>query len=174
LKNDADFFDVMFIDNYNKNYVYLLKYLISLIGDPYKAEDFAHDIFVRIYKSKKNDLTGQSFRNYLKIAAKNIALDYMKNQMREDLKNKRKMPELDEGFYMDMDAAVIEGEVLSTVNEVLEVFSEKSRKIFVSRIIENKPRWQVSKEEKITPYAVKRLENEVIMRLREKLKDYLR
>ncbi len=58
LKKAYDPFDVVFEEIYNKNYTYLVKYLYLLVYDLNIAEDLAHDIFLRIYKSKNSEITG--------------------------------------------------------------------------------------------------------------------
>jgi len=81
--------------------------------------------------------------------------------------------DLNEAFYLNLENSIIEGEVISTVQDVLEDFSERSKKIFISRIFENKTRRQVSEEEKISPHLIKRIETEILYILRKKLRHYL-
>ena len=176
MKKSDDSFDAVFVEMYNQNYTYLVKYLCLLVFDISVAEDLAHDIFLRIYKSKNNEIAGAKLRNYLRKAAKNIVIDYLRKTAREEAKNNKIIPELKELndlFYMNLENSVIEGEVLSTVHDVLENFSERNRKIFISRIMEQKTRNAVSKEENISPHAVKKIENEILYELRQKLKQYL-
>jgi len=176
LKTSDDPFDLVFIDIYNQNYNYLVKYLYLLVYDLNVAEDLAHDIFLRIYKSKNNNISGLQLRNYLKKSARNIAVDHLRHLSREEMKYQKIIPELkdlNEAFYLNLENSVIEGEVISTVRDVLEDFSERSRKIFISRIIENKTRREVSEEEKISPHSIKRIESEILYVLRKKLKHYL-
>jgi len=175
LKKAYDKFDVIFEDIYNKNCTYLVKYLFLIVNDLDIAEDLAQEIFLRIYKLKNYEIFGEKFRNYLKKSARNIAIDHLRRISREEARNKRIIPELknlDEILYLNLESSVVEGEVLSTVHDVLENFSEKNRKIFISRIMEHKTRKQVSEEEKMSSHAVKKIENEILFRLREKLKQY--
>ncbi|HNX25270.1 MAG TPA: sigma-70 family RNA polymerase sigma factor [Spirochaetota bacterium] len=176
MKNSYDSFDEKFEKIYRNNYLYLVKYLFLFVHDFNIAEDLAHDIFLRIYKSKNAVITGDQIRNYLKIAARNIAIDHLRKQSREEAKNKKIIPELkeyDEAFYSSLENSVIEGEVMSTVNDVLDNFTERGRKIFLSRIMEHKTRKKVSEEEDISLYTVKRIENEILYKLRAELKQYL-
>ncbi len=176
MKKTVDSFDSFFNEIYSQNYQFLVKYLYLLVNDLNLAEDFSHDIFLRIFKSRNTGLTGVNLRNYLKKAAKNIAIDHFRQSAREEAKHKKIIPELkelDESFYLNIENFVIEGEVLSTVNDVLDEFSQKNRKIFVSRVIENKTRRQVSREEKISSYDIKKIEDAILFKLRKKLKQYL-
>jgi RNA polymerase sigma factor (sigma-70 family) len=121
-------------------------------------------------------MTGKKFKNYIKKAAKNIVVDHLKKQERDEAKTMKLIPvlkELDETIYSSLEDSVIEGEVLSTVHDVLEEFSEKNRKVFISRMFEQKTRKQICEEEKITTYGVKRIEDEILYTLRKKLKHFL-
>ena len=176
LEKEYDPFDVIFIDMYDKNYMYLVKYLFLLVNDFSIAEDLAHDIFLRVYRSKNIDINGLKFRNYIKKAARNIVIDHLKRSARNEAKNRKMIPvlkELDEAIYFSLEDCIIEGDVISTVQDVLDEFSEKNRKIFVSRILEQKSLKKVSEEEKISSHVVKRVENEILYTLRKKLKHFL-
>lgn len=172
----VDPFDLFFEEIYSEHYPFLVKYLYRLVQDIDLAEDFTHDIFLRIYKSRNTAVVGISPKCYLRISARNIAVDHFRHSAREEAKKKKIIPELeelDELFYFDIENIVIKGEVLTTVNDVLEEFSERNRKIFVARIIENKTRRQVSEDEKISSYNIKKIEDKILSKLREKLKHYL-
>jgi len=170
-----DSFDLLFIDIYDKNYTYLVNYLLLLVNDLSIAEDLAHDIFLRVYRSKNTDITGQKFRNYIRKAARNIAIDHLKRSARDEAKSNKIIPvlkELDETFYFNLEDNIIEGDVISTVHDVLEEFSEKNRKIFISRILKHKTRKQVCEEEEMSSYIVKRIEDEILYTLKQKLKQF--
>jgi len=175
LEKVCDPFDVIFIEIYNKNYAYLVKYLYLFVHDLNIAEDLAHDIFLRIYKSRNTEITGSKFRNYIKKAARNIAIDHARKVSRDKAKIEKIIPEItdiNDAFYSSLENSFIEGEIISTVQDILDNFPERNRKIFISRMMEYKTRKQVSEEEQISSYSVKRIENEILYRLREKLKQF--
>ena len=170
-----DSFDVSFIDFYDKNYIFLVRYLFILVHDFNIAEDLAHDIFLRLYKAKNININSLKFRSYIKKAAKNIVIDHQKRVAKDEEKIRKMIPiieELDEIIYSSLENSIIEGEIVSTVHDVLDEFSEKNRKVFVSRVIDKKSRRQVSEEEKISSYIVKRIEDEIFYILRKKLKHF--
>ncbi len=176
MKTSDDPFDPLFINIYNQNYNYLVNYLYLLVYDLGIAEDLAHDIFLRVYKSKNSEITGIKLRNYLKKSARNIAVDHLRRISRDEIKFQKIIPEIrefDEAFYFNLENCIIEGEVLSTVQDVLEEYSKKNRQIFISRIMDNKTRRQVSLEEDISPHSIKKIESEILYVLRKKLRHYL-
>ena len=175
MDNKYESFDEIFIDIYNKNYAYLVKHLFLLVNDFSIAEDLAHDIFLRLYKSKNVNINSPKFRNYIKKAARNIVIDYLKRTSRFEARNRKMIPvlkKLDKTTYSILELSVIEGEVISTVHDVLDEFPEKNKKIFISRMIEQKTRKQVSEEEKISAYIIKKIEDEIIYFLKKKLKHF--
>jgi len=169
-------FDMIFSEIYNRHYSFLFGYLFLIVHDPDVAEDLVHDIFLRLYRSRNSEIAGMKIRNYLKKAAKNIAIDHLRKKAREEARHKKiicEVKELNETFYSSLENSMIEGEVLSTVHDVLEEFSEKKRKVFMARVFENKTFRQLSQEEKISHYEIKRIEKEIFSRLRQKLKNFI-
>lgn len=170
-----DSFDKLFEKIYREHFSFLVKYLNLIVRDFNIAQDLAHDIFLRIFKTKNPVVNGDNIRNYLKKAAKNMAIDHLRKKAREESKTKRLIPdqgEYGEAFYQSLESSVIEGEVIFTVQDVLEKFSESSRKIFIARMVENKTRKQVSEEDGISSFIIKRIEKEILFKLRERLKEY--
>lgn len=175
MENKYESFDVIFIDFYDKNYDFLVKYLLFFVADIGIAEDLAHDIFLRIYRSRNAKIANPKFKNYIKKAARNMVADHLKRIARDEAKNRKMIPvlyDLDETFYFSLENSIIEGDVISTVNDVLDEFSEKNRKIFTARVLDRKTRRQISEEEEISSYFVKRIEDEILYILRKKLKHF--
>lgn len=168
-------YDEVFSEVYEKYHIYLLKYLLLFVHDFTEAEDMVQEIFVRIYKSRNSEITGEKFRNYIKKAARNIAIDHARKSARDEARNKRmihEVKEYNENFYSNLENSIIDGEIISTVNDFLEKYSEINRKVFIARVIEEKSRREVSEEVNISPYEIKKIENEIFHGLREKLKKY--
>lgn len=175
MKTSNDSFDELFEKIYREHYSFLVKYLNLIVRDFNIAQDLTHDIFLRIFKTENPVVSGDNIRNYLKKAAKNMAIDHLRKKAREEAKAKRLIPdqgEYGEAFYKSLENSVIEGEVIFTVQDVLDNFSESSRNIFIARIVENKTRKQVSEEGGISTYNIKRIEKEILYKLRERLKPY--
>lgn len=175
MEKSYDSFDKLFEKVYRQHCSFLVKYLNLIVRDFNIAQDLAHDIFLRIFKTKNPVVNGDNIRNYLKKAAKNMAIDHLRKKAREESKAKRLIPdqgEYGEAFYQSLESSVIEGEVIFTVQDVLDNFSENSRKIFIARMVENKTRKQVSEEGSISSYNIKRIEKEILLKLKERLKEY--
>ncbi|HOP63891.1 MAG TPA: sigma-70 family RNA polymerase sigma factor [Spirochaetota bacterium] len=169
-------FDREFEKLYEEYFSYLVKYLLTIVHDFSSAEDIAHDVFLRIYKNRKippSDLA--RCKSYMIKSAKNMAIDYLRKQKRDERKMRRVIPEWDEKTDLsdNIENIVIEGCIISTVNEVLSDFPERNRKIFIEGVIENRCLNNLSAKGGLSRYKVRRIQTEIVYRLKEKLKDYL-
>lgn len=175
-ENGINSFEKDFISLYEEYFAYLVKYLISIVHDFDTAEDIAHDVFLRIYKNRivtPSDRTG--CRIYMTRSAKNMAIDYLRKQARDELKVKKCIPEwngvIDQSF--DVENIIIEGCIISTMSDVLSEFPERNREIFFERVLEEKSIRTVSSKSNLSRHKIKRIEKEILLRLKEKLRGYL-
>lgn len=161
---------------YKKNFQGILLLILKYINDYHAAEDLAHDCFLRVYTRYNNtDLSLESARNYLYKSAKHAAIDHKRKCARDSRRETRAIPELVEmnsHFYDQVENYVIEGEVVSTVNEILNEFPEKSRQVFIDRVVYDKNLRDISREHDMTLYRICRIEKELLCYLKRRLKHY--
>jgi len=170
-------FDEEFERLYDKYFCFLVKYLSGIVHDFGMAEDIAHDVFIKMYKNKKIPaITDPGCKSYMIRSVKNMAIDYLRKQKRDELKVKSLIPEWDQEIdsSCDIENIVIHGCILSTVSDVLSGFPERKRKIFRESVIENRCHREVFLNGGISRYKVKRIEAEVYSELKDKLKEYLK
>jgi len=170
-------FDREFEKLYEKYYCYLVKYLSGIVHDFDMAEDIAHDVFVRMYKNKKIPMPDDPrCKSYMIRSVKNMAIDYLRKQKRDELNVKKIIPvwdgEIDHSF--NVESIVLDGCILSTVSDVLGDFPERKSRIFRESVIENRCHREVSLNGGLSRYKVKKIEAEIYQRLREKLKEYMK
>lgn len=161
---------------YERNFKGILLLILKYVNDYHAAEDLAQDCFLRVYTRFNNtDLCLESARNYLYKSAKNAAIDYKRKCARDSRRENRAIPELLEmnsHFYDQVENYVIEGEVVSTVNEILSEFPEKSRQIFLDRVVYEKNLRDISREHNMTLYRICKIEKELRSYLKNRLKYY--
>lgn len=161
---------------YEKHFRGILLLILKYVNDYHAAEDLTHDCFLRVYtRYIDSDLCLASVRNYLYKSAKNAAIDYKRKCARDFRRESRAIPELVEmnnHFHDQVENYVIEGEVVSTVNEVLSEFPEKSRQVFIDRVVYEKNLKDISQEHHITLYRICRIEKELLSCLKRRLKHY--
>jgi RNA polymerase sigma factor (sigma-70 family) len=109
-------------------------------------------------------------------SVKNMAIDYLRKQKRDEMNIRKNIPiwdgEINQLF--DVERIVVEGCVLSTVSDVLSSFPERKSRIFRENIIENKSHAEVSLNEGLSRYKIKKIETEIYQELKNKLKEYLK
>lgn len=174
---DKQTFDREFEKLYEKYYCFLVKYLSGIVHDFDMAEDIAHDVFIRMYKNKKIPMLEEPrCKNYMIRSVKNMAIDYLRKQKRDELNIRKNIPvwdgEINQSF--DVERIVIEGCILSTVSDVLSGFPERKSRIFREIIIESRCHREVSLNGGLSRYKVKKIEAEICRELKNKLKEYLK
>lgn len=173
MKRDSDR-DCNFNRLYEKNYRGVVTQILKYVSQYEIAEDLAQECFIKIYNCRdKLDFTSDNARNYLYKAAKNAAIDYNRKLARDYKNSSRLLPELkamDNDFYSQVENYYIEGEVLSTVHDILSEFPEQTREVFFDRIIHEKNLRTISQERNITQYKICRIEKELLFYLKSRLK----
>jgi len=99
-----------------------------------------------------------------------MAIDYYRAEKRENKKLQDAIPEWS-FCEIDESSILIEGEILATTSDIINSFPLYNREIFYQRFL-GRHRTKISKEKNISSYHVKKIEDEIIKRLREILKKY--
>jgi RNA polymerase sigma-70 factor (ECF subfamily) len=159
---------------YEKNFRGVVLLILKYVDDFDAAEDLAQDCFLRVYDRYCNiDICMESARNYLYKAAKHAAIDYKRRCARDAKRDNSLIPELKEmnsSFFNQVENYVIEGEVASTVHDILAEFPVKTRQVFIDRVIHEKNLREISREHDITLYKICRIEKELRFYLKKRLK----
>ena len=168
-------YDHYFSGLYEKHFNRVVKYLLSIVHDFFVAEDIAHDVFFRFYQ-KRVQIDGDQRRvaSYVLKSAKNRALDYLRTERRRHDKYCCNIPEIsgiDEILPSEIENCYICGEIVSTVEDVLHDFPERTRKIFIE-MVEGKKLIDVSDDLSISRYMTKKDYEKVCRAMRERLKIY--
>lgn len=166
-------YDRYFSDLYELHFNRVVKYLIQVVHDFSVAEDLAHDLFFKFYQKRiRIDGDPRRISNYIIKSAKNRALDFIRNEQRRQEKYSRHFKEIaacDDDFLTELEDAHICGEIISTVQDVLLDFPERTRKIFMD-MVEGKKLIDVSDEQSMTRYMTKKDYEKVCRVMRERLK----
>ena len=159
---------------YEKNFRGIIAQILKYVADYEAAEDLSQECFIKIYNCRdKLDFNSDNARNYLYKSAKNAAIDYNRKLARDYKMSNRLLPELkkmDKDFYSQVENSYIDGEVVSTVHDILSEFPEKTRQVFFDRVIHDKNLRAISEERDITLYKICKIEKELLFYLRSRLK----
>ena len=80
--------------------------------------------------------------------------------------------ELDARTLHSLEDAVVDGEILSTLSEILETLPDDEKKIFIRKNVLGHTLREISKDMGITLFKVRRALDRALHRLRDGLKDY--
>jgi RNA polymerase sigma-70 factor (ECF subfamily) len=168
-------YDQYFTKLYDEHFNVVVKSLLRFVHDFSQAEDLAHDLFFKFYE-KRIRIDGDRRRvlNYILKSAKNRALDHIRLVKRRQDKYSRHIGEIaviDDAFMAELENSYICGEIISTVNDVLLDFPERTRKIFMD-IVKGKKLADVSDELSMTRYMAKKDYQKVCRAMRERLRVY--
>ena len=124
---------------YEKNFRGVILLILKYVNDYHIAEDLAQECFLRVFERFHNsDLCLESAKNYLYKSAKHAAIDYKRKSARDAVRDQKAfvdLKELHHDFYEKVENYVIEGEVVSTVHDVLSEFPDRARQIIIDRVM---------------------------------------
>jgi len=170
---NRDVYDEYFINLYDQYFRRVVKFLLKYVNDFNLAEDLAHDIFIKFYQKKRRISGDESMvRSYIFKSAKNIAIDYSRKQKRDEKNFMESLTVIDTGddnFTSRLEEFIIEGEIISTVEDVLLEFPERSRRLFLEIAMEGKNMKKVSREENVSGYFIRKLYLQIRDTIRERL-----
>jgi RNA polymerase sigma factor (sigma-70 family) len=150
----------------------LLRFILVFIRDVFAAEEIVQDVFLKVYERREFlDPESPTIKSFLFTVAKNSVYDYLRRQ-----KTERKgrmnlhMQEavLNQDFYNDVENAYIDGEVISTIHDVLNDLPDNKREIFLMRIFLNKKIKDIAKEMDISQFVIKKIINEVMFDIKKR------
>jgi len=114
----------------------LLRVIGGLVENRHQAEEILQDLFLKLYERRFNlDPLASTTRSYLITAARNQVFDHLRKN-RHEIRNvtNADMDALEiEDFGAGLEESYIEGEVISTLREVLDLLPELERTVFIRR-----------------------------------------
>ncbi|OHD66276.1 MAG: hypothetical protein A2176_07235 [Spirochaetes bacterium RBG_13_51_14] len=169
-------FNKNFSINYQRFSRAVTRFLNRIVYDPDISEELSQDVFLKIYE-KRIYLDPDSPRtiNFLFAVAKNAAIDYLRRKRAEEDKIRSMHLEeaiMDRRFYEDIENAHLRGEVISTLSDVINSFPKKKRKMFIEMNFKSRNCASVARDAGISPYFVKKIEDEVSLKILADLKQY--
>jgi RNA polymerase sigma factor (sigma-70 family) len=151
-------------------------YLRNFIYNDAIAEDLMQDTFIKLYEIEKNispELDG--VKNLIYKIARNKAIDYLRRKKSELKKLKEVQYDeinLSSKFYNDIENIYFSEEILVTIKDTIDSFPEVKKNIFFDKIILNKNKAVISRENLISCYKVDKIENEIRDKIIKSLDDF--
>jgi len=168
--------DTMYKKNFSLIYSRYSRYVSNRINrmilDREISEEISQDVFMKLFEKRTPlDPGSPTIKPFLTLIAKHRAIDYMKRKQREDRAMQNIAIESIEccgSFFSDLENSYIEGEVLSTLHDVLEELPAIERNIIVNRFFYKKTMTQISRDIERSSTTVTRLFHHAKVQLRRK------
>ncbi len=154
----------------------LRRYVAGLVRDEFIAEELVQETFMKLFeRGVRLDVTRPTLKSFLYMVARHRALDHLARRKREEKATASIAVEeasLNERFFEDLESAVIEGEVISTLYDTLKSIPENKREVFVRRALLDMKMGKVMKDMDVSTFMIKKIEKEVRLKIRESLGQY--
>ena len=154
----------------------LLSVIGNYVANRHHAEEILQDLFLKLHEHGTHlDPSHETTRGYLVVAARHLAYDHLKSrrwESRNVVHMNMDIVELDTQTLCDLEEAVVEGEILSTLHDILETLPVDEKKIFIRKNVLGHTLLDISKDMGITLFKAKRALDRALHSLRAGLKDY--
>jgi RNA polymerase sigma factor (sigma-70 family) len=154
----------------------VIRFLYCLIKDMQLSEDILHDTFVKILEKKiiisEDSKTTLSF---LCKISKNRAIDQLKRIKSENEKYSvvafREF-DLNRHTRLDLEDIMIEGELISTLHDTIDTFSDEERTIFLENMLSDKTASRIGDEFNRSEYQVRKILKKINQDIKRNLKEF--
>jgi len=172
--------DRTYVNNFALVYSQYSKYVSDSINrmvmNRELSEEISQDVFLKLFEKRTPLEPGNpTLKAFLTLVAKHRAIDFIKRNQREDRAMQNiaiETVECGNNFYSDLENAYIEGEVLSTLHDVLQELPSVERSIIVNRFFYRKTLTQISHDIERSSTTVTKLFNNAKNQLRNKISAY--
>ena len=169
LKTDAD----KAIDQLFRNYYsFLCRTVYRIIPDSNLAEDLSQEVFYEVWKKRDRLKINTSLSAYLRRAARNKALNYIRDQ-RIKFEDQKEFPEsikLSTSPSKNLETEELE----KLIEEAIDQLPERCRIVFSLSRFEEMSYAQIARELDISPKTVENQISKALKLLKEAVEPYLR
>ena len=174
-KNDGKAFEELF----RRYFTALHNYAKFYTGSSELAEDLVHDIFYKIWESRRTLAIHTSIKSYLYRSVHNNCIQYLRHLKVVKEHNKKQEARLEEAFLINRlyfetgISRLFEKEIGQLVECAITKLPEKTRDIFILSRNQHQKNSEIAKKMNVTEKTVEYHISRALIILREELKDYL-
>ncbi|MBX7073873.1 MAG: sigma-70 family RNA polymerase sigma factor [Pirellulales bacterium] len=162
----------------------VLTVLQHLVGSPQEAEDLAQEVFLRVFRARKNYAAGAKFSTWLFTIVNNVAFNARRGrsrrkevQVRDEVSSSgsvRGMADLAQAASGMMPTRVIDKEEMrDVVRAALDVLNERQRMAVLLNKFEGLGYADIAEAMQMSPQAIKSLLSRARVALRDVIEPYL-
>lgn len=174
-KNDGKAFEELF----RRYFAALHNYAIFYTSSSQLAEDIIHDVFCKIWETRKTLAIHTSIKSYLYRSVHNNCIQYLRHLKIIRQHDKKQEARLEEALLMNRLffetglSKLMEKEIEGLVDEAIDKLPDKTREIYVMSRNQHKRNSEIAKKLNITEKTVEYHISRALLLLRDELKDYL-
>jgi RNA polymerase sigma-70 factor, ECF subfamily len=174
-KDDGKAFEELF----RKYFATLHNYAAFYTGSSQTSEDMVHDIFCKIWETRKTLNIHTSIKSYLYRSVHNNCIQYLRHFKVIKEHNRKHEAKLQEALMMNRLyyetglSRLYEKEIVELVEEAILKLPGRTREIFILSRNEHQKNSEIAKKHKISEKAVEYHMSRALIFLREELKNYL-
>lgn len=143
---------------FDLHYPKLLGDIYRIIPDENTCQDLAQEVFVELWRKRESIDVHTSLRAYLRRAAVNRALNFIKTQRRTLLDGNSDLPDLADDTLLDTAIREEKEDLEKALFEAIEKLPERCRMVFSLSRFENRSHREIAEQLGI---SVKTIENQI-------------
>ncbi len=168
--------DDNFIRCYSRFSRSVFKMVNRYVDNPDIAEELMQDIYLKLYqRSVPLDPDHPTTGAYLLTIARNAAFDHIKNMKRQvavhSFANIEEI-ESNDPDLLQLDNYVINGEIISTLHDVIESLPSDEKEVILERVFLNKQICQIARERRSSTYLTGKLLRSAMRVIRTRMQPY--
>lgn len=172
--SDSDELNILDIEQvFRMHHKMLCNVSYALVKDKSIAEDIVQDVFLNLWRKRKDIIIDSNLKGYLYRAVSNASLNHIKSYYKKNVKLKEEFKDSD--FEPDFLNEKLDDQRLERiVNDAIDKLPPKCKAIFVLSRFENLKQKQIADTLKL---SLKTVENQIgiaLSKLREELKSQLK
>jgi RNA polymerase sigma-70 factor (ECF subfamily) len=156
---------------FREYYPSVCRVILNVIPDPGIAEDIAQEVFFELWKKRDRIEVISSFGAYLRRAARNRALNYIRDR-KINPAGEDQLPQL-EAVQTSVDQAIEMQDLQALIDQAIDQLPERCRLVFTLSRFEDMSYQQIADELDISIKTVENQISKALRLLREALGPYL-
>jgi RNA polymerase sigma-70 factor (family 1) len=168
-----------FEELFRRYFAALHSYATFYTNNPQLSEDLVHDIFHKIWETRKSLAIHTSIKSYLYKSVHNSCIQYLRHLKVEKKHSKKQVAKLEEALMMNRLyfetglSKLMEKEIGELVQEAIIRLPEKTRDIFMMSRDHHLKNSEIAKKFSVSEKAVEYHITRALLIIKQELKDYL-
>ncbi len=162
---------------YRKYYAQVLRIVFRIVNNHDICEEIVQEAFIKVLRRAEclDETDEKRQRGFILKVARNCAIDYLRRSSLEEARLREKYFEeavSDRKFFENVENAFISGEVVSTLRDTIDSFTELKRQVYKDVVFTNRKCADICAESSLSMYKIRKICREVNQALKARLGPY--